>query len=252
VTAERKSRPGLAAPLLRGLNVVLRHLWTLLTAGVVIIAVPTVYTLFAPEIGSSALWVRALVAVLWLIAALVAVLAGLRQSSMIDDLLGPSLGERTEMREEAAALILARLLDPAGPLGRYEWRLFMPDPEDQDTLAVPAFAPMQSATTWPVGVGVTGVAYSTGESQYALGDEISELYPITENVVDGERRTRHARLKVVAAMPVRSALGTTLGVLTASSERRSAYVTQREGQREHARLADAVARVLIDLVGFGE
>lgn len=240
------------APVLRRLNAVLRHPWTLLFAGLAIVAVPTVYTLFAPEIGSSVLLGRVIVGVVWIVAAVVAVLAGLRQSSLIDDLVGPSIGQRTEMREEAADLILTRLLDPAGKLGRYEWRLFVPNPDQPETLHVPAFAPVQSTTTWPVGVGVTGVAYDTGESQYAVGEEISRLYPIPSDVADAVRLARHARLGVVAAMPVQSALGRTLGVLTASAESRSVFITTREGEREHARLADAVARVLVDLLGFEE
>jgi hypothetical protein len=182
----------------------------------------------------------------------VAVLAGLRQTSLIDDLLGPALEQRAEMREEAAALILSRLLEPPAPLGRYQWRLFMPDTDRPDVLSVPGFSPLQSATTWAIGVGVTGVAFQTGDSQYAVDDEITALYPLPDDVSDEMRRARHGRLKVVAAMPVKSALGTTLGVLTASSERRNIYITRQEGQRQHARLADAVARVLIDIVGMSE
>ena len=231
---------------------VLRHPWTLLFAGLAIVAVPTAYTLFVPEIGTSALWVRVVVGVVWLVAAVVAVLAGLRQSSLIEDLVGPAVGQRTEMREEAAQVILASLLDPSGPLGRYEWRLFVPDPDDPGTLHVPAFAPVQSTTTWPVGIGVTGVAYASGQGAYAIGDELDRLYPIPPGVADPVRLARHARLKVVAAMPVQSALGATLGVLTASSQAKSLYITRRQGEREHARLADAVARVLIDLLGFEE
>lgn len=146
----------------------------------------------------------------------------------------------------------ASLLKPRGRLGRYEWRLFVPDPDRPGTLHVPAFAPVQSTTTWPIGVGVTGVAYQSGQGELGVGEGLAETYPVSPGLVDPERAARHARLKVVAAMPVQSALSTTLGVLTASSEARSLYITTPAGQRDHARLADAVARVLIDLLGFDE
>ncbi|HVW80208.1 MAG TPA: hypothetical protein VHB69_04630 [Mycobacteriales bacterium] len=238
--------------LLRRLDPLTLNLWTILGAGLVIVLVPTVYTVFAPEIGSRALAVRIVVVIIWLCAALLAVLSGLRQSSLVEQLVGPRSRERTEMQEEATELILGALLTPPGALGRYQWRLFLPDPDDPRRLIVPPHAPVTSNTTWPVGVGVTGVAYATGISQYAVDHEIATLYPVPPDELDDVRRARHEHLRVVAAMPIKSALGTTLGVLTASSEKRSLYITTVDGEREHARLADAVARVLIDIMGLPE
>jgi hypothetical protein len=189
---------------------------------------------------------------MWTLAAVVGAAAGLRQGEAIEDLIIRAHHSRSVLREESAARLLHLLLTPEGELGRYEWRLFVPDPDDRDNLVVPPFAPVKSNTVWPVGQGVTGVAYETGEPQYAFGQEIETSFPVEPGVLDPDREARHAQLKVVAAMPLTSARGRVIGVLTASSNADLDHIATVEAAREHSRMADAAARVLIDMLDHRE
>jgi hypothetical protein len=224
----------------------------LVVSAVIVTAIPVAYSLYVPELDYRALPVRLLVGALWLLAVVIGTTGGIPQSSYIDDLFRSRRRERSEMREESAMRILRLLLKPPGELGEYQWRLFVPDPYKPDTLSVPIYAPDHSTTIWPFGVGVTGTAYATGEPVCAVGEEIEQLYPVPDSLIDADRAARHAELKVVASMPLTSARGRTIGVLTASTNDELDHITTPQGAEEHSRIADAVTRVLIDMLGHPE
>ncbi|MDE0669019.1 MAG: hypothetical protein OXI48_08335 [bacterium] len=90
------------------------------------------------------------------------------------------------------------------------------------------------------------MAYDTGEYQIATG---GATHDGTHNL-DEDRQRRYADLAEVAAMPVLNAAGATIGVLSVSHTTGRAILATSEGRRAHSTAADALARVLVDLLGW--
>jgi len=99
----------------------------------------------------------------------------------------------------------------------------------------PGFAP---------GQGATGVAWQTEEYVVAEGsavaDDIFGLSP--------EQKERYRDLAAVAAMPVTNTAGRVIGVLSAASRDSGGALLSGLGFEQHVFLAEAAARILIDLL----
>ncbi|MXW58367.1 MAG: hypothetical protein F4124_08245 [Acidimicrobiia bacterium] len=99
---------------------------------------------------------------------------------------------------------------------------------------------------WRLREGVTGMAYDTGEFQLATG---TATHDGTYNL-DEDRQRRYAHLTEVAAMPVMNAQDVVIGVLSASHDTGSSILATDDWGRTHQAAADALARVVVDLLGW--
>src|SRR5439155_10032002 len=99
---------------------------------------------------------------------------------------------------------------------------------------------------WQVGQGIVGRAWRDGDVLTAHGPEVregtAELAP--------ERRERYAALSVVAAAPVSNAVGRPIAVLGASATDPASRLDSPEGIEALVTHADAIARLLVDLLGW--
>lgn len=71
-------------------------------------------------------------------------------------------------------------------------------------------------------------------------------YDLTE---EQQLKYRELGLQIVSAMPIRNARKEAIGILAASSTEEAAdYIASPAGKRVHLELAEAVGRVLIDVL----
>ena len=150
-----------------------------------------------------------------------------------------------------ATLAAERILEEAASaysgFGDCEFRFFMFDDEEEKLFAVlRPDQPDAGQRGWRRSEGVTGLAYDSGEYQIATG---SATHDGTYNL-DEDRQQRYAELTEVAAMPVQNALGVTIGVLSVSQTTARTIIGTAESRRAHSAAADALARVVIDLLGW--
>jgi hypothetical protein len=216
----------------------------LVSAGVLLVAVPTFFTVF---IGATEWpwWVRLLVILAWGLVALFVVYGSVRQGERLGELVEPLRVRRDQQRMLALDRILPLLLTHGTGLpSSYEWRVFIYD-RDLDRL-VASYAPegVESSTAWEVGQGAVGAAYQANEYVLVQGARVSdETWGLTL-----EQQERYSRLAVVGAMPIRDERGKAFGVLSAASEDDDGQLASRDGQDKHVALAVIVARVIRDLL----
>lgn len=156
--------------------------------------------------------------------------------------------DRADVRLLVATAAVDQLLHPRdGPLAGCEFRLYLYD-EDCDRL-LPALEPDRTPTIsegWAIGQGVTGEAWRREAYVLATGRECSDdTYHLDE---DQQERYRH--LAAVAAAPVVSADGSVVAVLSGSSGDPNNRLGSPEGFDAHIGLAAAMARLLVDLLGW--
>jgi hypothetical protein len=222
-----------------------REVWVLVAAGVVLVAVPTFFSVFVGATEWSP-WVRAVILVVWILVALLVILGSVRQGLGVESLVGRVRVRRTEQRTLAANRLLTTLLRyGSGFPSHYEFRIFIYDPET-DRL-IPSYEPAASpgpSEGWPVGAGATGFAWENNEYVLVRGQAVSDgTYGLTK-----EQQKQYADLQVVAAMPVRNERNEVVAILSVSSETDDGKLASPEGQQKHQELAMVVGRVLIDLL----
>lgn len=145
-----------------------------------------------------------------------------------------------------ASEVLSRLLAPErGPLADALFHLYLYD--EQRELLLPAFEGRPSPSRgWKIGVGAVGEAWATGEYVLVQGSEVSDdTYGLTPSQ---QRRARD--LAVVAAMPVTNASDDVIAVLAGSSVEVDSGLGSAGGFDAQLLLAQEVARVLVDLLGW--
>ena len=91
---------------------------------------------------------------------------------------------------------------------------------------------------------MAGTAWATGTYAIAEGLETSDA----TFSLSAEKQNRYSDLAVVAAMPVTNAAGHVLAVLSAASDDPDAELRSEAGMESLVALADAAARVLVDLL----
>ena len=161
--------------------------------------------------------------------------------------------DRVEVDQVVAAtrLILAsetlgRLLAPdQGPLSGAWFHLYLFD--EQRELLLPAFEGQPSPSQgWKVGVGAVGEAWASGEYVLVRGEEVSDdTYGLTP-----AQQHRARNLAVVAAMPVTNASDDVIAVVSGSSVDADSPLATADGFDAHLLVAQEVARVLVDLLGW--
>lgn len=135
-----------------------------------------------------------------------------------------------------------------GPLAGCSFHLFLYDSDVEKLLPALEPSPTSPSQGWESGQGATGEAFRRGEYVLVTGADVSNgSYGLT---IEDQERYRH--LALVAAMPVKTASGRTIGVLSASTDDRSSAAGSPEGFDEHLELAVFSARVLVDLLHWYE
>ena len=128
-----------------------------------------------------------------------------------------------------------------------QFRFFMYNDHQQRLIAVLRPDPPQTAQRgWRPGEGATGVAYQSGIYQIAQGDKTHD----GSFNLDAERQERYRHLTEVAAMPVVNANDRLIGVLSVSHSQDRVILGTDEGYHKHAAIAGAIARIVVDLLGW--
>jgi hypothetical protein len=162
---------------------------------------------------------------------------------------GPVLVDRiSRARYTAADLFVRRLrAHPGGALEGTSLHLYLPD--ETGMALVPVFESDRAdrATDWwQVGQGLVGRAWRDREVLTARGrDVLEDLAGLPP-----ERRERYGTLAVVAAVPVLNGSGRPIAVLAGSSADPASRLDGPEGVETLLTHADAIARVLVDLLGW--
>jgi hypothetical protein len=156
---------------------------------------------------------------------------------------------RDETRDISRSLLawraLADLLRPQeGPLAGCRLRLYLYDADTDSLDPVQLPGDESEIDSWPVGHGAVGTAYARGEYVLVEGAATSDAtYGLTP-----EQQARYRALHAVAAMPVTSAAGEAIAVLSVASTDPAPRIGSPEGFDEHLLLSELVARVLIDVL----
>ena len=131
-----------------------------------------------------------------------------------------------------------------GPLAGCGFQLYLFD-ADQHML-LPVLEPTHAAPSpgFRVGEGVAGKAWESGEFTIAEGREASD----ETFALSADKQARYTDLAVVAAMPVTNAGGRVIAVLSASATDPQSGLGTDEAFEDLVALADAIARVLVDLL----
>ena len=152
-------------------------------------------------------------------------------------------------RYTAADLFIRRMrAHPGGALDGASLHLYLPD--ETGLMLVPVFeadrAGRGSGEWWPVGQGLVGRAWRDRDILTARGPEV------LEGTADlpAERRERYAGLSLVAAVPVLNAAGRPIAVLGAAATDPASRLDAPEAVEELVTHADAIARILVDLLGW--
>jgi len=152
-------------------------------------------------------------------------------------------------RYTAADLFIRRMrAHPGGALESCNLHLYLPD--ETGLMLVPAFeadrAGRGGTDWWQVGQGIVGRSWRDGEALTARGPEILQ----TISDLPPAQQLRYAGLAVVAAVPVLNASGRAIAVLGASTTDPDSRLDGPEGIEALVTHADAIARLIVDLLGW--
>lgn len=158
--------------------------------------------------------------------------------------------EQTDTTRQLVAEMAAQALFDDATEDYFEdcqFRFFMYNDHQQKLIAVLRPDPLQTEQRgWRPGEGATGVAYQSGIYQIAQGDKTHD----GTFGLDAERQERYRHLTEVAAMPVVNANDRLIGVLSISHSQDRVILGTDEGYRKHAAIASAMARIVVDLLGW--
>ncbi len=213
-------------------------------AGVVLVLVPTLFTVF-PRWSDWVLGPKLAVLAGWLVAAVVVVRTGVSDSEQVRSLLNTVRRRRDAGREAAGRFILRELLRPevAGFPEHYEFQLFLPDPTGRRLVPEYTSGGQSRSEGWAIRQGATGAAWASRSYVRVRGAAVSDgTYGLTS-----AQQKRYSHLRAVAAAPVLNARVEPIAVLSVSSSHDDGFLFEQDGIIRHAELAEVVARVLIDI-----
>ena len=158
----------------------------------------------------------------------------------------PDAGQVVDTHRVALANdVMAMLTSPqGGPLVGCSFQLYLFDADEE--LLLPVLQPGHPGPSpgFAIGEGVAGTAWATGAYAVAEGVQASD----ETFALSAEKRSRYADLAVVAAVPVVNASGRVLAVLSAASADPDSELRGDTGMEALVAVAEAVARVLVDLL----
>jgi signal transduction protein with GAF and PtsI domain len=156
----------------------------------------------------------------------------------------------TQARYNAAETLMRRLrADPGSQLVGCSLHLYLPD--DEQRLLVTALEHDLDRSRfgregWAVGQGIVGRVWRDGDAIVARGvDIVTALGDLAEAY-----REPYEDLAVLVAVPIVNANDRTIGVLTAHADNQETRLDSPEGLAQLLALAEVLARVLVDLLGW--
>jgi hypothetical protein len=156
----------------------------------------------------------------------------------------------TQARYNAAETLMRRLrADPGPQLAGCSLHLYLPDEEQRLLVTALEHDPDRSLfgrEGWAVGQGIVGRVWRDGDAIVARGRDILAAL---DDLAD-EHRGPYLRLAVLVAVPVVNANDRTVGVLTAHAADPASRLDSPEGLAQLLALAEVLARVLVDLLGW--
>jgi hypothetical protein len=231
------------------------HLWAtriigsrraLFVAAMVLLLIPAGFTIRPGDRWYEWTWLQWTALVTFAGAGVVAQLTAARQFHRIMDLIRPIEEHSKDVRTKAAAVLLEGLLDTPDPdFEGFEFRVYVYDTDSKMLQAV--WSPKGSqggAHGWKIGEGVVGHAYEYDDWRVAFDDE---CWDGTYNVPP-DRADRYKDLRSVGAVPCRNARRQVVAVLAVSSRVDSTRLRQANIQAKLHMQANAVARVIIDVL----
>lgn len=193
----------------------------LVLAGLYLIALPLVFTVFAKETGTGHHFARRLgLTALWFVCALIGGVFAARRDARIEalgsrlDELVPSRRVRADRRELAALNSIRALLAPGftGLPDAFRFQAFIPT---QRGLVIPLLEPQPQAwQQWPAGCGIVGLAWANPDAFVeGLGAELVD----PDLGLTPAQREHYGHLEYVGAAVVRDVRDEPVGVLAVSS-----------------------------------
>ena len=243
------ARKALDAAEKRGADAVARRSIRFL-GGILVVAVPAYFTFLPPVPGTTGWPGRDLIMTGWLLVLIFAVFIASAHDISIDQIAATARGSRKIFRKAAADDILRRLLAPADDVAKdYTLALYLPDQDNPELLTPIPRLGHQVATSWRVGTGVTGTAYSRKAFLIGQGDD---LKPGGRFGPQPDQSSHLQEYRTVVAQPIISASEQVLGVLTAATTTAQRNLLSAEGRELLEDLATDISRVLIDMLGYKE
>jgi hypothetical protein len=226
----------------------------LLFAGVYLLALPLVFTVFAHETGQGHHFSRrvALAAVWFLCALLVGAVATTRELAELTQRARDAVPRKrraADRRELAALASIAALLRPGatGLSDSFRFAAFIPN---RDGILVPVLEPdPQPWQRWPAGSGVVGEAWAHRE---AFVEVAGEETTAPERMLTPEQLQRYGDLTYVAAHAIFDEAGQAVGVLSVACHDGSDFAEAGGPERFQLLVSDMGVLVGDARVGRGE
>jgi hypothetical protein len=219
---------------------------------VMLVAVPTAYSLFSPEVLDNSgdafggVWVRVLVALGWIAVAIWAAMVATRRQSKQDAQLEELTRDRSEDLDDR---ILRRffpvlediLRDPAGFPPTYEFTLYVYDENIGKVVPIWPERPQEAdVKSFEPGKGATGTAWEEVSLVVVTGDAASDA---THGLTPAQQQF-FARYRTVVAAPVWWEKEWLVGVLTAVSEEDDGHFNGADAQESMRDLAAVIGPLL--------
>jgi hypothetical protein len=211
-----------------------------------VLLVPTLFGVFPAWGNHWSVQAKLGALLVWLAAAVAAVVGALRQGAQLDTL----AKEREHIGRTGAMERLIRAVltpDSAGVSGDYHFQVFLPNPDR--TRLIAEFDPQHAGPPegWRIDQeppqAVTGAAWRTNSYVFAKGPAVSDAtYGLTP-----QQQARYQTLSGVAATPIQNARGHPIGVLTVFTSTPNPTISDSDVIIRLVALAEIIARVLIDV-----
>lgn len=218
-------------------------LWPVV-AGVILVAVPTVFGVYPTEAGT--IWVgwRDAIGGAWLLVAGLTVAASSQADERISRLFREVNKKRVWQRARATSEALEALLRPGtkGFPDVYRFSVYLFDEERQVLLPwYPKVAAEDAEVrTFAPGIGATGAAWSDGQTLLVTDDEVSsDRYHLSK-----AQQLAFRGYRAVSAAPMRSTAGVEMGMLTAISTVNDRFFDDAPAVERFEGLAEAVGAVV--------
>ncbi|MHB1910510.1 MAG: hypothetical protein ACYCTI_00450 [Acidimicrobiales bacterium] len=212
-------------------------------AGVLLLLVPTFFSVFPEFTVGRAVWWRALTLGIWTVIAGGVVLGGVRQDLDLDSFIGGHRRQRHRANETAAADLLGQYLRSGthSTPDSYEWTVYLFDPESE--YLVPVFPPGSGpgdVRAFRPPNGATGLAFQEDGIIVVTGEAVSD----PQHGLTTEQQAYFREYQAVAAVSLRGEDERPFGCLAAISRTDDGYFEKQPGVAALRELAQVVSVVM--------
>jgi hypothetical protein len=218
----------------------------IVVAGVVLLGVPAVFTIF-PEMTRWSLVARIVVAFFWVAVVAGTLVLGAERDAQVGGIIATTGRQREQLRRQATDDILSALTGerPTGMPGNYRFTVYLFDPEANVLLPIfpePSTGP-DDIRAFPPGKGATGMAYTQMKLFLVTGEAVyDDTWGLTV-----EQQQRWADYRTVVATPIWSEGDQPKGVLSAISREEDGFFDDPTAQARLREIADVIGVVLVDV-----